>query len=65
CGKRLLESRLHEDFGIVVLTIKHLSGNLIYNPQGEVVLEAGHILVVVGHHSKLKLAKKLGQAESK
>jgi voltage-gated potassium channel len=62
CGKQLKDSRIHEDFDAVVLTIRRLSGDMVYNPQGESVLEAGNILIVVGHRGRLKEMKKLGRA---
>ena len=65
CGKALKESRLHEDFSIVVLTIKNLTGDMVFNPQGDSILEAGHILIVVGHRSKLKEVKRLGRPDEK
>lgn len=61
CGKRLRESRIHEDFGVVVLTIRKMNGDMTYNPQGESQLEAGDILIVVGHRRQLKDLKKLGR----
>ena len=61
CGKLLRESRLHEDHGVVVLTIKRTSGEMLYNPQGDAKLEAGNVLVVVGHRSKVKEVKRLGR----
>lgn len=62
CGKTLKETRLHEDYGIVVLTIKSLTGEMVYNPQRDTKLEAGHVLVIVGHRDKMKEVKKLGRA---
>ena len=59
----LKETRLHEDHSVVVLTIKKLTGDMIYNPKGESILEAGHILVVVGHRGQMKGAKHLGRAK--
>lgn len=59
CGKALKESRLHEEFGVVVLTIKRVNAELIYNPQGPSILEAGDILVIVGHREQIKNVKKL------
>ncbi len=64
CNKPLRTSQLHEEFGVVVLTIKKLTGDMIFNPQGGTLLEAGHILVVVGHPGKMKEAKGLGRAGS-
>lgn len=61
CGKQLKDSRLHEDHGIVVLTIKSLMGDMVFNPQGDTKLEAGNVLVVVGHRGKIKEVKRLGR----
>jgi len=63
CGKMLKESQLHENFGIVVLTIKRANGELIYNPQGDSVLEAGQILIVSGHRQQTKTAKEQARAK--
>ena len=56
---------MHEDFSIVVLTIKNLTGDMIFNPQGDSILEAGHILIVVGHRGKMKEVKRLGRLDEK
>ena len=64
CGKLLRQSKLHEEHGVVVLTIKSPGNDMTYNPKGESLLEAGHILIVVGRPAQLKLAKKLGEANS-
>ncbi len=62
CGKLLRETRLHEDLGIVVLSIKRKTGEMLYNPQGDAKLEAGNVMVVVGHRVQLKEVKKRGRA---
>jgi voltage-gated potassium channel len=55
CGTALRDSKMHEELGIVALAIKLPSGDWIYNPQGHIPLEAGCILVVVGHTKQLAL----------
>jgi voltage-gated potassium channel len=65
CGKTLRQSRLHEEFGVVVLTIKNLTGDMSFNPQGDSLLEAGHILIVVGHRGQMMEVKNLGRAKEK
>lgn len=62
CGKTIRDSRLHEDHGIIVLTIKSLSGEMAYNPQRDARLEPGSVLVVVGERNKMKEVKRLGRA---
>ena len=51
--------------GKVVLTIKNLTGDMIFNPQGDSILEAGHILIVVGPRGKMKEVKRLGRLDEK
>jgi voltage-gated potassium channel len=64
-GKRLRESRLREDHSVVVLTIKDADGAMSFNPDGDTVLEAGQVLVIVGHTDHTRSAKELGLAGTK
>lgn len=61
CGKSLKESNLHEEYGIVVLIVKKPSGQLLYNPKGDVIFEADCVVVVVG--DKYEVAKLAHQAK--
>lgn len=63
CGQALKATRLHEDHGVVVLTIKCINGDMIMNPQGDTILEAGHVLIAVGHRGHLSKVKKLARAQ--
>ncbi len=53
-GKSLRESQLHQKLGIVVLSIKDLAGKIVYNPQGDTVIEGGNTLIAVGQKAKLR-----------
>jgi voltage-gated potassium channel len=53
-GKNLIESYLRRDFGIIIVAIKKLSGDMIFNPMPSEKLEAGDVLVVIGKKEDLK-----------
>jgi voltage-gated potassium channel len=52
-GKNLIESYLRRDFGIIIVAIKKLSGEMIFNPLPSEKLEAGDVLVVIGKKEDL------------
>lgn len=57
--KNLIESNIRRDFGIIVIAIKKSSGQMIFNPVPQEVLNSGDILVALGKHADLlKLRKK-------
>jgi voltage-gated potassium channel len=47
-GKSLVESRIRQDFGIIIVAIKRISGEMIFNPLSTEVLETGDVIVVMG-----------------
>ena len=53
-GKNLIESYLRRDFGIIIVAIKKLSGEMIFNPLPSEKIEAGDVLVVIGKKEDLK-----------
>ncbi len=56
----LKDSRIHEDFGAVILLIKTPQGQNIYYPQGNTILIEGAVLVIVGNRDKiLELEKRI------
>jgi voltage-gated potassium channel len=56
-GVSLKDSRLHEEFGIVVLTLRPSSGTVLYNPWGDTVLEGGSVILVAGPRPQLEKVK--------
>jgi voltage-gated potassium channel len=53
-GKNLIESRLRQDFGVIIVAIKKMSGEMIFNPVPMEVLEAGDVIVVIGKKEDLR-----------
>lgn len=52
--KNLIDSRLRQDFGVIIVAIKKLSGEMIFNPVFSETLEAGDVIVVLGKKDDLK-----------
>jgi voltage-gated potassium channel len=52
-GTMLQDSRLRQDFGVIVVAIKKASGKMVFNPSPDMVLEAGDILIAIGDREHL------------
>ena len=53
-GKNLIDSRLRQDYGVIIVAIKKLSGEMIFNPMPVETLEAGDVIVLIGKKDDLK-----------
>ena len=53
-GKNLIDSRLRQEFGVIIVAIKKLSGEMIFNPMPLETLEAGDVIVLIGKKDDLK-----------
>ena len=53
-GKNLVDSQLRKDFGVIIVAIKKMAGNMIFNPLPAETLEAGDVIVVIGKKEDLK-----------
>ena len=53
-GKNLIESRLRQEFGVIIVAIKKASGQMVFNPVPSEKLEAGDVIVVIGQKEDLK-----------
>ena len=53
-GKNLIDSHLRRDYGVIIVAIKKISGDMIFNPQPSQKLEAGDVIVVIGKREDLK-----------
>jgi voltage-gated potassium channel len=58
-GKSLEESRIRRDLGIIIVAIKKPSGHMMFNPPGSAVLDAGDLLITLGHRQQLDRLEKL------
>jgi len=53
-GKNLIDSHIRQDYGVIIVAIKKLSGKMIFNPIPTETLEAGDVIVVIGKKDDLK-----------
>ena len=53
-GKNLIESRLRQEFSIIIVAIKKAAGHMVFNPAPSEKLEAGDVIVVIGQKEDLK-----------
>ena len=60
-GKTLSASRLHQDLGVLVVGIKQPEGELLYNPHGEVIIEANTIVLALGQQQQLERLENLAK----
>jgi voltage-gated potassium channel len=52
-GKNLIDSHLRQDYGVIIVAIKKLSGEMVFNPIPTEKLEAGDVIVVLGKREDL------------
>jgi voltage-gated potassium channel len=53
-GTNLKDSRLRSELKIIIVAIKKNAGHMVFNPDPDVLLEAGDILLAIGHKDQLK-----------
>lgn len=52
-GTTLKESQLRQEFGIIIVAIKKTTGSMVFNPPSDAQIEAGDILITLGHRQQL------------
>jgi voltage-gated potassium channel len=53
-GKSLIDSRLRQNYGVIVVAIKKISGEMIYNPAPDHQLAGGDVIVAIGKRDDLR-----------
>jgi voltage-gated potassium channel len=53
-AKTLEEARLGRNYGVIVLAVRRQSGTMQFNPQADVRLEAGDVLIAMGERQRLR-----------
>lgn len=52
-GASLKDSRLRQERGIIIVAMKKASGEVVYNPPADAVIQPGDILITLGHRTQL------------
>jgi voltage-gated potassium channel len=58
-GKSVIDSYLRRDYGVIIVAIKKISGEMIFNPMPSETLEDGDVIVVIGKKDDLKRMSKV------
>jgi len=56
-GKTIHDSEIHRRFELLALAVRDPRGETTYNPQGDTVLKAGDVLIVMGDISQVRKAR--------
>lgn len=61
-GKKLTDSVIRHEAGVIVLAVKNSEGKLAFNPNEDSVIRAGDCLIVIGGDNRLKKLEALATA---
>jgi voltage-gated potassium channel len=53
-GKTLMTSNLRQDFGVIIVAIKRISGEMVFNPGPGEIFNAGDVIVAIGKKAELR-----------
>ncbi len=63
-GKKLADSMIRQQAGVIVLAIKSGAGKLVFNPTEDSIIHAGDWLIVIGGDDQLKKLEALANASA-
>ena len=63
-GRKLRETNIRAELNIVVVSIKRIDGEIIFNPSGETVVQNGDMLIAIGSAETLAKLKALAHGEA-
>lgn len=55
CGKPLIETGIRRDLNLIIIAIKKKSGEMVFNPGSQTVIECQDTLITLGERTKLEL----------
>jgi voltage-gated potassium channel len=61
-GRTLKDSRVRQDLGVIIVAIKKPDGRMVFNPPSEETMEAGDLLITLGHRDQLDRLETLARA---
>jgi voltage-gated potassium channel len=53
CGKDLVQTKIRQRFNLIIVTMKKTTGQMLYNPHAQTVIEPGDTLVAIGSKESL------------
>jgi voltage-gated potassium channel len=53
-GQTLAESGIRHDFGLIIVAVQRVSGQIVFNPEAETVIEPGDTLITMGGAEQVK-----------
>ena len=62
-GRKLRETNIRSELNIVVVSIKRIDGEIIFNPSGETLIQNGDLLIAIGSAETLAKLKALARGE--
>jgi voltage-gated potassium channel len=54
CDRTLEEARVRQTYGLIVLALKKAAGGMLFNPEGNTLVENGDVLIAMGQRAELK-----------
>jgi voltage-gated potassium channel len=63
-GRKLRFTNIGSELNIVIVAIRRLKGQMIFNPSGDVIIEAGDVVVAIGRSESLTEFKQLARGAS-
>ncbi|HVQ36974.1 MAG TPA: potassium channel protein [Pyrinomonadaceae bacterium] len=63
-GRRLSETNIRSVLNIVVVSIRRCSGEILFNPGGEAMIEAGDVLIAIGNAETLMKLSALAKGKA-
>jgi voltage-gated potassium channel len=61
-GKKLADSTIRQQAGVIVLAVKNSEGKMLFNPSQDSVISAGDCLIVIGGDEQVKKLEMLANA---
>jgi voltage-gated potassium channel len=62
-GKKMADSMIRREAGVIVLAVKNEQGKMAFNPSEDSVIRVGDCLIVVGGDDRLKKLEALARAQ--
>ncbi|MFO0968864.1 MAG: potassium channel protein [Gemmataceae bacterium] len=63
-GKALRDTRIRAELKIIVVAIKKRTGHMVFNPDPDTIIDAGDILVAIGHKDQLDQLTRQGSTST-